>query len=100
MYLCRGVCECVRTCVSASVFVEVLVCVCLPRLGCTRTSLRSQARSALQEAGRISLSDLAVQYALNTELLASMLQTRLGGAIQVRHGHLGCCRLAFTRMKA
>jgi len=30
------------------------------------------------------MSDLAVQYALGTELLSSMLHTRMGGAIQVK----------------
>ena len=44
--------------------------------------------SALQEAGQIGMSELAIQYALHTELLASMLQSRIGTIIKVRAGEL------------
>ncbi|KAF5828079.1 hypothetical protein DUNSADRAFT_18260 [Dunaliella salina] len=45
-------------------------------------AIAGEINDLLQEAGQVSLSDLAVQYALNTELMASMLHSRMGGAIQ------------------
>lgn len=38
-------------------------------------------RACAQEAGQLRLSDLAVQYALNTELLASTLQSRISDQV-------------------
>lgn len=51
----------------------------------------------LQEAGQIGISELAIQYAMHTELLASMLQSRIGTIIKV-YSSLSLKRLIFCTL--
>lgn len=46
-------------------------------------SIAAEIDDLLQEAGQISLSDLAVQYALSTELVARVVSERVGSTVKV-----------------